>query len=490
MKTLSYPNYTYCLLFCLHAVAQAAEIPKAYNTTALNVAGSWSTNVVPGPGDVMLWDATYLAPVAEAITVNPLPISALGADLSVQGIKITNVGGGRNVAPRYIGFQNPSSANTITIGSAGIDASTATHSFYSQSKVTLSANQTWSVANANTQANPIGFNNNEDIAFHALAAGAAFNLGGNTLTTTGAGQITIASGYTLSNGTINSGNDFFTIQGGSNRVTTINSNVTLIVSSGTLRIQGNSGAGGVSLTSAAPVTVNGGIFSIRNNTSGLSTTQSGNISLNANSGLSYQVDTAGPSTTSGNISVLGATTVRVAGGGDPANGANLTGNLTGSAPITYLNTATAANGYWRLAGDNSGYSGTITLNGASGNRSLRLASATAGSTAATWNVGANNVLQVNGLGVLLGNLQGSGTVTNSSTTAAATITVGSGDFSGSIINGVSQPIAVTKTGPDLLRLTGSNTYTGTTTVSGGTLVATPDQTGLTAVTVADGATYG
>ncbi|MEK7951098.1 beta strand repeat-containing protein [Luteolibacter soli] len=489
MKTPLYPNYTYCLLFCLQAISQGAELPKLFNNTALNLGGAWdAAGAVPGTSDVMLWNSTF-ADTASAATA----LSQMGADLSVQGIKITNVGGTRNQATRFVGFQNTSSANTLTIGAGGIDASTAFQTFYGQSKLTLGASQTWNVANANTNVNPTGSNNGEDIVFIAQAAAVPVNLNGNTLTTTGAGQITITSGYTISNGTINSGNDFFTIQGGSSRVTTINNNVNLIVSSGTLRIQANSGTGGVSMACAAPVTVNGGIFSIRTNTDGLSATQSGNITLNANSGLSFQTDSTGPNNTTGNISVNGATTVRVAGGGNPANGANLTGTLTGSGNITYLNTATGANGYWRLAGDSSGYSGTITLNGASGNRSLRLGTANSGSAAATWNVGDLNVLQVNGVGVQLGKLQGSGTVTNSSTTAAATITVGAGEFSGAITNGTTLPAAVTnvtKTGPGLLRLTGFNNYTGATTVSGGTLVATPDQTGVTAVTVADGATYG
>src|SRR6218665_3887213 len=103
MKTPSYPNYTYCLLFCLAAVSQGAEFPKLFNNTALNLGGAWdAAGAVPGTGDVMLWNSTFVDTASAATALSPM-----GADLSVQGIKITNVGGTRNQATRFIGFQNP-----------------------------------------------------------------------------------------------------------------------------------------------------------------------------------------------------------------------------------------------------------------------------------------------------------------------------------------------------------------------------------------------
>ncbi len=502
MKTqvTSISRFSYCLLFCLQQLSQGDEIAKLYNTTALNLSGAWNGGIVPDGDDVMLWNNLYAIPLADDNLGLGL-LSQLGADTSVRGLKVTNVGGTRNLAQpgNIVGFRNTAptgSAHTLTIGTLGIDTSTATQTLVIQSKVTIGDNQPWNIGNANTNANPATFGNNEDIAFHSQIAGAAFNFGNKTVTTSGVGQMTIAGGYTLSNGTLNVGNNFLTIQGGSSRVTTLTNTLNLIVSSGgTLRLQGNSGAGGVSLASAAPALVNsGGTLDIRNNTAGLSTTQSGPITLSAGSSLNYQVDSAGISTTSGDITVNGNANFRVAGGGNPTDGVGITGKIIGSGNLTYLNTATAANGFARLAGDNSGYSGTITLSGGAGNRILRLSSATAGSAAATWNVGSANILQVNGVSVQLGTLQGGGTVTNSSTTAGATLNVGAGAFAGLISNGASQTTALTKVGPGTLVLSGANTYTGTTTVSGGSLITTPDQVGdglaNGPVVISNGATFG
>jgi autotransporter-associated beta strand protein len=466
--------------------SHSAEIPKLQNVAALNTGASWVGGVVPGPDDVMLWDSNFTAPGAIAT------MSQLGGDLTVAGIKVTNVGGTRNAAATTVGFQNTTSANTLTLGASGIDLSTAFQTMTASSRILLSAPQTWTIGNSNTNGSPVGLNNNEDLAFFSQAAATPFNFGGHLVTTTGAGQATATSGYTLSNGTLRVGNNLFVIQGGSNRVTTIADTLNLeVVTGGTLRLQNNSGAGGLSLVSSAPVKLDGGtlIFQLNSalalNSSGLVTVNSGTVNFNHSSN--------GINTISGGLHFAGDGSITETGANAAANATNFTGNLTGSGNISYRNTSTGLPfGYLRMSGDNSGYSGAITLAGASGNRILQLAAATAGSAAATWDIATDNILQVNGVPVQLGKLQGSGIVTNSSPTTVATLSIGQGSFSGAITNGtaVDALVAVTKVGAGTLLLTGANTYSGLTTVSEGTLVLTPDHIGAGDVTVADGATFG
>jgi fibronectin-binding autotransporter adhesin len=74
----------------------------------------------------------------------------------------------------------------------------------------------------------------------------------------------------------------------------------------------------------------------------------------------------------------------------------------------------------------------------------------------------------------VGSLAGAGTVTNSFALATATLTTGgdgsSQTFSGRLLNGAG-PLALTMAGPGNLTLTGSNTYSGPTTVESGALFA-------------------
>lgn len=445
----------------LCAPALAADISKLQNTTALNLPGAWTGNVVPGTGDVMLWDSIYTTPGLVGT------LSQLGADLSVQGLKVTNVGGAANAATTQVGFQDTSSAHTLTIGSSGINMAAATQTLLIQSKVTLGTDQTWNITNANTGGNPTGQNFSEDLSFFGLAgnlttSGAAFDLAGHTVTTTGTGTIDVGNGYLMSHGTINIGNSVFVFQGGGSKLTTVASDVTLNVGA-TSTLWFFTTSGGV--TSNATVNLNGGTLRMANNNAATNFTMTG--ALNVNSASTIQV--------SNNLS--GSTT------GNGAGFLSVNSNLLGSAALTVTNTSTGTinNGNrLHLGGDNSGYTGTISFSGAS--RESRLTSATAGSTAATWVVNTGHTLQVDGVSVQLGTLNGAGTLLNSHASNPATLNIGAGTFTGNIASG-GAALGVTKVGPGTLTLSGANTYAGPTNVNGGVLNVTPAQAGTGAVTV-------
>jgi len=150
---------------------------------------------------------------------------------------------------------------------------------------------------------------------------------------------------------------------------------------------------------------------------------------------------------------------------NPGDSLAVSGLIGGSGGLTKLGPGMLA-----LSGSNT-YSGNTVISAGllqvGNNSALGAASASL-----TINGG---TLDLQGYSVNVGPLSGSssGMITNQSAGAASTLVVGNGDatsaFGGSIADG-SGGIAVTKVGTGIFTLAGNNSYTGTTSVTGGTLV--------------------
>jgi len=117
-------------LLALASVAKAANIEKANNTNALNVAASWVQNVVPGFADTAIWDSN------DGLGTS----NDLGAALTWSQLEILNPGG-----PVTIGADS----NTLTL-SNGINMLQAQQSMTLDNNILVAAPQTWSIGSNQT----------------------------------------------------------------------------------------------------------------------------------------------------------------------------------------------------------------------------------------------------------------------------------------------------------------------------------------------------
>ena len=121
-----------------------------------------------------------------------------------------------------------------------------------------------------------------------------------------------------------------------------------------------------------------------------------------------------------------------------------------------------------------GYDSSIITSGGTGTVTLRAGSATAFGAGAPVSLLAGGTLDLNGYNVTAGALAGAAGsgITNSSTTAAATLTVQQ-TSDATLYSTISSPggrnLNLTKSGAGMLRLAGTNTHTGVHTVSAGVL---------------------
>ena len=342
-------------------------------------------------------------------------------------------------------------------------------------------NPNWGIGNNWAGGVPPSGTGAENLVF---PSGAGNLLNNNNINNATFNSITIkGSGYTLSSKaiTIGAGGLADSSAGGTNtislgiafaatRTVTVNNAGTTLTISGVI-----SGAGGLMKNGAGTV-----ILSATNTYTGVTTINAGTIAIAADAGLGAVpgVATAGKLTFAGGtlrttatftlatnrgIALTGPGTIST----DPGTTLSYGGIIAGAGPLTKSGT-----GILNLAGANT-YTGATTVSAGT----LRLGTTNAIGSGSAVSVAAGATFDLNAFGDIIGSLAGAGTVT-SGVAGAVTLTAGGNNssttFSGVIQNG-SGTVALTKTGSGTLTLSGANTYSGTTTVSAGTLLVNGSQ---------------
>jgi len=387
-----------------------------------------SGEIAIGSGEALRLGAINAA--GGAVTLDVGAATTAAGVISGTGTSLTKLGAGTltlSGANAYTGATNIN-AGTLALGAANRIANT--------SAVTVAAGATFNLANfAETIGSLAGAGN-------VTLGSATLTAGGNNTTTSFSGVVSGTGGLTKT------GTGAMTLSGANTYTGTTT------ISSGLLALFGGAA---IADTSAVNLSAAGA-----------------NLTLNA-------------SETIGSLAGVASTSVSLNGNTLTAGGNNGTttyaGVIGGTGGLTKAGTGTLT-----LSGNNT-YTGATTINAGT----LTLGASNRIADPSTVNVAAGASFNLAGFSETIDILTGGGTVTK---TGAGTTTLmvgannGSGTFSG-VIQNPTGTLALTKIGTGTQTLSGANTYSGLTTISGGAIFAASNgalgnATGATSV--ASGAT--
>ncbi|NDC74551.1 hypothetical protein EBZ70_04500 [bacterium] len=494
MKSLHYPRLlvntrklasassVFLPFLILSPKLSAATIQKANNSTVLSTGSSWTGGSAPTSSD--------LAGFSSAISASGAT-TTIGTGVSFAGILFSS-----NPANNIV--INAGTAGTLALGSSGIDLNGSTRSLTIGSTVSLGANQTWKTGSATSNTTQLsvtglisgsgaltlaGAASPTNQAVFLSNAGNTFS-GGVTLSSGGALRIssaaaTVASGAVTASAigtgsmTINGGT-IFSAGGSIASNVTVNSDFTVNVGTvanngrftangGTWDLSGSTRTVSLGRYAAASSVIVGGFESFRFN---LLTNAPAILIQNGNLRFVRETSLSPAATDYSNITF--GTAVNFASGagftvGDHVLTTFSTGNPFGTTAGAQPTVTVESGGYFNLSDATNSRSPTIrSLSGAG--KVTNFSSATGTST-----------LSIN-------------PVYGDSTTFSGNIADGSANTS--VIAASVGSIAITKTGAGTQIFSGSNAYTGPTTISAGKLLINGTHTVGSGVTGAYNVTGG
>ena len=422
----------------------------------ITVAGGMLTlgsNTAAGTGSIITTGSVigYLNGVNSAapiiINSNTTQLEVNGTDAAEQSGVISQSGGTRPLEKIGAGTLTLSAANTytgtttITSGTLNVVGSLASNAMVVQDGAALQIDGAALLDTASVTLNGTGnlsLTGNEQIGSLASASNTStVVLGTNVLTTGGAANTSFAGSITGSGGLTKEGNGTFSLTGANTYTGTTT------VNAGILDLQG-----GASIADAGAVVVNaGGTLQVSANETIGSIGGAGNVLLNANltTGDGGNTTLSGVISGAGNLTKQGAGTLSLTGVNTYSGITNVNGGVlefTGAGAKTATgNLVVNSGGTLRTDGGALAFGQPVVLNGTGildldGDETIAFFSAAAGTTT---DIQAGSTFTINqgAPGTAAGTIQGGGNLT--------------------------------KGGAQTLILSGTNTYTGTTTVNSGTL---------------------